>query len=47
VIRVLIADDHQPFRQGLLRLLELIPDVQGIGEAGSGRSAKANETERR
>ena len=39
MIRVLIADDHQPFREGLLRLLELIPDVQGIGEAGSGDEA--------
>jgi DNA-binding NarL/FixJ family response regulator len=39
MIRVLIADDHRQFRQGLLRLLELIPDVEGVGEAGSGDEA--------
>jgi RNA polymerase sigma factor (sigma-70 family) len=38
-VRVVIADDHQPFREGLLRLLELIPDVEGVGEAASGDEA--------
>ena len=37
--RVLIADDHQPFRQGLLRLLELIPEAEGVGEAADGDEA--------
>ena len=38
-IRVMIADDHQPFREGLLRLLELIPDAEGVGEAADGDEA--------
>jgi DNA-binding NarL/FixJ family response regulator len=38
-IRVLIADDHRPFREGLLRLLELIPDAEGVGEAADGDEA--------
>ena len=38
-IRVLIADDHQPFREGLLRLLELIPEAEGVGEAADGDEA--------
>jgi DNA-binding NarL/FixJ family response regulator len=37
--RVMIADDHQPFREGLLRLLELIPDAEGVGEAADGEEA--------
>jgi DNA-binding NarL/FixJ family response regulator len=38
-IRVMIADDHQPFREGLLRLLELIPDAEGVIEAADGDEA--------
>jgi DNA-binding NarL/FixJ family response regulator len=37
--RVMVADDHQPFREGLLRLLELIPDAEGVGEAADGEEA--------
>ena len=38
-VRVLIADDHQAFREGLLRLLELIPEAEGVGEATNGEDA--------
>ena len=35
-IRVLLADDHEPTRKGLRRLLELEKDIQVVGEASSG-----------
>jgi DNA-binding NarL/FixJ family response regulator len=35
-IRVLIADDHPLFRDGLRTLLESVPDMQVIGEAATG-----------
>jgi len=38
-MRILIADDHLMFRQGLRLLLESQPDVEVIAEAGDGRSA--------
>ena len=38
-IRVLIADDHAPFRNGLLALLRSEPDIETIGEAAMGREA--------
>ena len=38
-MRVLVADDHLMFRQGLRALLESQPDVEVVGEAGDGRSA--------
>ena len=38
-VRLLVVDDHRPFRQGLLRLLELIPAVTVVGEAASGDEA--------
>jgi len=38
-MRVLVADDHLMFRQGLRILLESQPDVEIVGEAGDGRSA--------
>jgi len=34
--RVIIADDHVIFRQGLLNLLKSAPDISVIGEAGEG-----------
>ncbi len=37
--RVLIADDHTMFRQGLKQLLETQPDLQAVGEAGDGLEA--------
>jgi DNA-binding NarL/FixJ family response regulator len=38
-IKVLLADDHALVRRGFRRLLEDEPDIQVIGEAGSGREA--------
>jgi DNA-binding NarL/FixJ family response regulator len=40
-IRVLIADDHPVVRQGLRTYLELQPDIEVAGEAGSGIDAAA------
>lgn len=39
-IRVLIADDHTLFRDGLRALLASIPDIQVVGEASSGSAAR-------
>ena len=38
-IRVLIADDHALFRQGIRRLLETAGDIEVVGEASSGSEA--------
>jgi two-component system, NarL family, nitrate/nitrite response regulator NarL len=38
-IRVLIADDHALFREGLRRLLDLQPDLRVVGEACDGQGA--------
>ncbi len=35
-IKVLIADDHRLFREGLIRILEEYQDISIIGEAGDG-----------
>lgn len=35
-IRVLLADDHALFREGVRRLLEAAPDVEVVGEAETG-----------
>jgi DNA-binding NarL/FixJ family response regulator len=35
-IRILIADDHQLFRDGLHELLDAIPDLEVVGEAATG-----------
>ena len=40
-IRVLIADDHAPFRDGLRALLRSEPDIETVGEATTGREAIA------
>jgi DNA-binding NarL/FixJ family response regulator len=37
--RILIADDHSHFRQGLSALLLSAPDVEVVGEAASGEEA--------
>lgn len=39
MIRVLIADDHQLFRQGLALLLSAANDIQIVGEARDGQEA--------
>jgi len=36
-IRVLLADDHELFRQGVRRLLESAPDLEVVGEAATGQ----------
>lgn len=38
-IRVLVADDHTLFRDGLRALLASIPDIEVVGEAASGKEA--------
>ena len=38
-MRVLLADDHTLFREGLRSLLERVPDVTIAGETGDGREA--------
>ncbi|MEY2488793.1 MAG: hypothetical protein QOC70_735 [Verrucomicrobiota bacterium] len=38
-IRVLLADDHELVRAGIRALLEKIPGVEVVGEAGNGREA--------
>jgi len=37
--RLLLADDHTIFRQGLLRLLHAWPEAEVVGEAADGREA--------
>src|SRR5215207_5729520 len=44
-IRVLIADDHTLFRDGLRALLASIADIQVVGEASSGKEALKLATE--
>ena len=39
VARVLLADDHALVRAGIRALLEKIPNVEVVGEAGTGREA--------
>lgn len=38
-IRVFLADDHPPLRAGLAAVLNNQPDIEVVGEAGSGREA--------
>src|SRR5260221_3751336 len=38
-IRILIADDQQPFREGLRALFRSMPDVEVVGEAATGEEA--------
>ncbi len=38
-IKVLIADDHQLFREGLVNLISSAPDIEVIGEAKDGMEA--------
>jgi DNA-binding NarL/FixJ family response regulator len=41
-LRILVADDHLLFRQGLISLMQTRPDlVKVVGEASSGREAVA------
>src|SRR6266704_6317942 len=38
-VRILLADDHTIFRDGLRKLLEAEPDFEIVGEAGDGADA--------
>ncbi len=40
-IRVLVADDHRLFRDGLRALLDSVPDLEVVGEAGDGEEVVA------
>jgi DNA-binding NarL/FixJ family response regulator len=44
-IRLLVADDHKIFRQGITKLLEEESDLQVVGEAADGREAVKKATE--
>jgi len=39
IIRVLVVDDHPMFRNGLHLLLDSLPQMKWVGEAGDGQSA--------
>jgi DNA-binding NarL/FixJ family response regulator len=38
-IRIVLADDHQPFREGMRALLTSVAGLEVVGEAGSGAEA--------
>ncbi|MFO7272102.1 response regulator transcription factor [Sphaerobacter thermophilus] len=38
-VRVVVADDHDLFREGLRQLLETVPSVEIVGEAADGQQA--------
>ncbi len=40
-LRILLADDHALVRAGIRALLEQMPDIEVVGEAGDGREALA------
>jgi DNA-binding NarL/FixJ family response regulator len=44
-IKLLVADDHKIFRQGIKKLLEEESDLQVVGEASDGREAVKKATE--
>lgn len=46
-VRIVLADDHPVVRAGLLGLLAMEPDLEVVGEAGSGREAVALAAELR
>ncbi|MEL6108545.1 MAG: response regulator transcription factor [Planctomycetota bacterium] len=38
-LRILVVDDHELFRLGIIALINLQDDMEAVGEAGSGREA--------
>ena len=44
-VRLLIADDHKIFRQGIIKLLDEEPDLQVVGEAADGREVVKKATD--
>src|SRR5215213_8458194 len=44
-IRILIADDHLLYREGVRSLLSHVPDLEVVGEAVSGEDVIAKATE--
>jgi DNA-binding NarL/FixJ family response regulator len=46
-IRVVVADDHAVFRLGMRRLLDAVPGIDVVGEAGDGDAAVAAARELR
>jgi DNA-binding NarL/FixJ family response regulator len=44
-VKLLVADDHKIFRQGIKKLLEEESDLQVVGEAADGREAVKKATE--
>lgn len=44
-VRIVIADDHTIFRDGLRRLLEAEPELEVVGEAADGTEASAKTRE--
>src|ERR1700738_5200115 len=40
-IRILVVDDHHVVRQGLVALLNVMPDIEVVGEASNGLEAVA------
>lgn len=47
MIRVLVVDDHPLFRTGLTSLLDTVPDIEVVGDAGDGDAAVARTLELR
>ena len=44
-IRVFLADDHPPLRAGLAAIMNGQPDIQVVGEAGTGRETLESEAD--
>src|SRR5918996_5148658 len=40
-VRVLVADDHPVYREGIVRAIKERPELELVGEAGDGREALA------